>query len=442
MDYAVKNNGQYESIVFNSWIIQTHGRNQITLQAKIDDNQFADYKVIPAANTVTKLDIPIPADLRLVSKYNFDYTIPFVPIKYFEKHIIEDYLYDITYGKIDYDYAYENFNPSNSGGCSSIRNGCLVGRNFDWLYDQEVQFVVHTPTSFNSYAVLGVASIIPGVNKNNAGNSEIIIDGLDMHKMIPFYLVDGINERGVFCNMNIVPLDNKTDPTQYFIANKEELHVVCAQMLPRFILDRFATAKQAVDYIVDYVTVYFTDSMLSSGYQCHLMIGDCSSNYIVEFINGEVKVICSNYMTNFNIDGVQFDKYHKIIYPPTQYGMDQYGAGLERWDIIADNYGNSNNYDGMRSLLEKLCFSNAYNDEAFWYSELVKGTDDDGGVITADTPPEKCQTLKALALQQFDEKDRDDPKVWITCHASIYDINRKVLYIRNQENKTDYTFNI
>lgn len=441
MEYAIKNNGIYESVPFNiaskTDAIQTKGKTQITLQTKIEDNNFVDYQTIPSKESVTKLDFPLSITLRLISKQNFDYTIPNTPPKYYNKRKIEDYLYDITYGNIDYDYAYEYFKPSVSGGCSTVRNGNFVGRNFDWLYNNQVQFIVHTPTSFDHYATIGVSGIIPNVEQDNVEDEEIIVDGVDMFKLVPFYLLDGLNEKGVFCTHNLVPLDDKDYPTTIVTAKIEERERISIPMLTRFVVDKFKNAKEAVDYIRDYVTLFFPDEMIDDGYQSHFMIGDGYSTYIIEFINNELQILKEKYITNFNISNVEFDKDRKVQYPPTEYGIDEYGFGLERWNIISENYKKSNTLDGMEELMESLMMSNGYG-EPFWYSELVRKTDDSGSTITVDTEPSLCETAKTEAIDDFENKDRDNPKVTITCHSSIYDVIKKKLYIRNQENIIEY----
>lgn len=441
-EYALKKGGSFESVVFKAPVtIQTQGRSNITILGKIDDSQYTKIDAITGSNKITDLNEPFYVDVKLSSKQPFNYTLPFFVPKYYNKTKIEDFLYEITYGNIDYQYAYSYFKASDLGGCSAIRNGNFFGRNFDWLYNNQVQFVVHTPSSLSHYGVLGVSGIIPDIDKSNVDNDEIIVDGVDMFKLVPFYLLDGVNEMGVFCTHNIVPLDNISSPTKFIYAQKEERDVVSVPMLVRFILDKFANAEEAINYLINYTTIYFPDEMLDSGYQSHFMIGDMNSTYVLEFIDGEISIMNHKFITNFNITDVTFDKNGNILYPPTQFGVDQYGMGLERWDIISSNYKMSNTMEGMRSLLKQVYFSNAYSDD-FWYSEIVKEDDDDGNKITVDTLPEKCTLAKEIKQEQFQDKDRDNPKVWITCHSSIYNIQKRTLNITNQENQTEYVFAI
>lgn len=447
MEFAIKQDGLYVSVSFSPSdvkAIQTQGKGFITLQAKVEDNEFTDYSIIAKKDDlVTKIDFPSDVTLRLVSKQPFNYTLPGISPKYYNKKKVDELLYEITYGNIDYSCAYEYFNPVLVGGCSAIRNGSLLGRNFDWLYDNEVQFIVNTPSSLSRYAVIGISGIVPGITKNTVDQEKIEVEGVDMFKLLPFYLLDGINEKGVFCTQNIVPLDDEDDPTTIIRAKSEEVDKVCISMLPRYILDKFSSAEQAIRYITDHVTLFFTSEMIESGYQSHVMLGDINSTYILEFVNGEMKVIKnSKYITNFNISDVEFNKDGTVKYPPTESGINKYGFGLERWDMIAANYTKLGRYNEMFDMLESLKYSNCYTGESFWCSELVKGTDDDGEVITVDTLPEKCSESIATARQNYASRSRTDPKVWITSHSSIYDISKKRLYLRNQEGETIFNYEL
>ena len=438
MEYALKNNKNYESKVFNSPFVQTKGKCNIILQTRLSNNEFADSVTISKKNTVTQTGLFL--DQKLVSKQPFSYDYLGMVVKYFDKKKIEDYLYEISYGNIDYNYAYSHFAPI--GGCSAIRNCNFFGRNFDWLYNKQVQFVVHTPSSLDHYAVLGVSGIIPEVTQDNVDQESIIIDGTDMFKLVPFYLLDGINEKGIFCTHNITSLEDSFE--QVIHAKKEEKDVVSIPMLVRFVLDKFSTAQEAVNYLINYTTIFFTEEMTSAGYQSHFMIGDSTKTYILEFIGDKISVICKQYITNFNITDVKFNNDGTVIYPtPTLSGINQFGFGLERWDIITKNYKTANTKEGMSQLLDLVKYSNGYDEDSFWYSELsCNYNDDDGELITIDTPKEKCTEAKQFVQEQYQTRDRTEENTWITCHSSVYDIKNKILYIKNQENVNEYKFNV
>lgn len=443
MEYAIMKDGRYESIEFNSDAVQTYGMGAISLLARVDGEDFAFHcNIRTTSNAVTKLSFPNSVTLKLVSDKPFEYAVPGVEPTYSDKSEVEPYLYTIDYGNIDYEYAsnyFESDAPVSFGGCSAVRKGNLFGRNFDWVYNNQVQFVVSTPRSRRRHAVIGVAGIVPGIEQSNVGEDEILVDGFRMFKLVPFHLLDGINDAGLFCTHNIVPLDYKDDPTKEVRALKEERHRVCVPMLPRFILDHFSSVDDAFRYIRDYTTVYFSNTMLSSGYQSHFMVGDGKRTVIMEFIEGRLCAVKSDYITNFNITGVRFNDDGTVKYPPTYSGIDKFGFGLERWNMIAKGVGGVKGHDGLRGLLDAIKFSNMYG-EPFWYSELVRGIDDDGNEITVDTDPSICVNAREKMRRDYAERSRDTGKVWITTHSSVYDIKAKTLSVANQEGLAEYVF--
>lgn len=66
------------------------------------------------------------------------------------------YLYEVSYSELDYQFAYDYYKGTqyeeSVGACTSIRKDNYLGRNYDWLYDDKVEFVVRTPNT------LGVAT--------------------------------------------------------------------------------------------------------------------------------------------------------------------------------------------------------------------------------------------------------------------------------------------
>lgn len=76
-----------------------------------------------------------------------------------------------------------------------------------------------------------------------------------MYKLVPFQLVDGINDAGLVINMNVVPrqdldnehypdveLDRNTNKYIYPIGGQQDEKVrISIMMLPRFVLDTFSS---------------------------------------------------------------------------------------------------------------------------------------------------------------------------------------------------------
>lgn len=372
-------------------------------------------------------------------------------VSYKELSKIEPYLYKISYDNLDYEYAEEYFRKDSTDaivtGCSSFRFDDFFGRNLDWYYSNSATFVVEVPRKGNRFASIGVAGSVPQLTDSFVSSRL----PSESYKILPFYALDGINEYSVFCNTNVVPIEDfRTTRT---VPEIETKRVLCSRMLPRFILDNFTSASAAVNYIRDYVSVYFSSSLQDLGYETHLMVGDKNNTYIVEFINNSVVITEHNIMTNFIINGVTFNNDGTVYtqesstaqYNPVDTNnISLHGAGLERYNIVATATlpDEGHTKDSTRSVLDSLVYTNAYKDstDPFWCSEYV----DKKYNIDLKTPIDNSalQTYIAASKEAFNNRSRNNPITWQTVHSSLYDINAQKLYLKSQENNNEYTFNL
>lgn len=477
MEFAIKNrkNGLFESIIFsNNDIIQTISENEILLTTRLEDNDFGKYKTISDGNIVTKINLPHNLDVKLVSKHPFSYSIINDTHTFCKKEKIQDFLYEIDYGNIDYEYAKNFFDKQMievyDGMCSSLRNGNFYGRNLDWTFDNNVDFIVHTPKSKCRHSVLGVAGNAPNIVLGQVDKDSIDYNGYDMFKVLPFFLLDGINECGVFINSNVAPIEesNKLFDKNEIKASVEEKERLCSKMIPRFVLDNFSCASKAIEYIRDYVTVYFPNSTLKSNFQIHFLIGDRHNTFALEFVNGKTVSRKINKLTNFNVSYVNFNsdgkvntpsdiKGNKVNYPTLKNNIAKYGAGLERWNLMVDNYHTTNTKNGMRNLLDLLMYSNTYKFTIMdkpWHSECsherndlwlkdgMPDSNDPKYFVTVDTEPKYFNEIEKIFTEVFNNKERGITSVWITTHSCIYDLSEKKLYVKVQEENKEYIFTL
>lgn len=364
---------------------------------------------------------------------------------------VGEYLYAIDYDYLDYDFAKQFFlskSPSfRPAGCSSVRNGNYYGRNLDWFYDNGVDFLVRTPSRNGKLAVMGIAGGLPELSK------EVVAFGkyADAYRILPFYLQDGINEAGVFCNINVIPLDKGL--TTLAVPSEAEKARICSLMLPRYILDTFSTADEAVEYLQKHVAIYVPRSLQEMGYEAHYMIGDATKTYVVELVDNQVVAHIHSRMTNFFIDGVTFNA-DGTVYTPADVddghkasdnGITEHGSGLERYNLIVENYAGANTKAGMRNLMNQLLYSRAYQGhpdapENLWHTEFVglRG-------LTVDSPAEDFAEIEEVTGELYASRDRNLPvdveRTWHTTHSSVYDLDTKKLYLVSQEDtEHEYVF--
>lgn len=365
---------------------------------------------------------------------------------------IEDYLFQADYDSIDYDYAREYFLTKNPEAiptaCSSVRAGNWYGRNLDWHYDHNAEFAVRTPTYDGRRAVIGVSGGLNGLTNAFVESGA----ASDLYKILPFYLQDGINEDGVFCNTNVVPTDKGI--TTLTTPQIKERSRICTLMIPRYVLDNFSTAEEAVEYLKNYASLYTPKALLAMGYETHFMIGDANKTYVVEIVDNVVVAHEHGIMTNFFIDGVTFNEDGTVYtqydiedghLPTRDSGITPYGSGLERYNTIVsalNAWGSEVTEQRMTNLMHNLFFTNAYKPShtPWWYSEFV--TDKYG--ITVDTPIDS-EVLRDIVHKYFDiftHRSRDAADTWQTTHMSIYDIEGRTLHLRVQEGSTKHTITL
>lgn len=354
---------------------------------------------------------------------------------------LQDYLYYFEYNGLNYEEAYKYFKRNGDftpGACSSVRKGTLYGRNFDWYYSNEAEFVVqslHTDECNGSIGVAGGFSALTPETVDLSGNKKL-------YKMIPFQLQDGINEHGLIASYNVVSTDygkNVALPT-----GTQELEIN-AIMLVRYILDHFAEAETAAAYIQEHCKVYFPKALHESDYEMHVMLADAEKTLILEFAANATEIIDvtedAPYMTNFHRLNVELNADNTVFTPATQTEDDNaydtnhislHGAGLERFNIITAEYDDISDNATMRQLLDDLRYTKMYitapeTADPAWLTEYV------GGELTVKREPEAFEEIEERAGAAYDDRDRDNPKTWQTMHAVIYDMESKMMYIRVQE---------
>lgn len=318
-----------------------------------------------------------------------------------------EFLYEMSYK--DYTENWNTVAKKGSMACSSVRNGNFYGRNLDFFYDNMPEFVIHMAAKEGRFASIAVC----GSFKFEAADIEKGIDQEDFLSL-PMGAFDGINERGVCANVNVVPAED-TAPVTGTNPGKPKMHI---SNVVRFILNKASSAKEAIELLDGY------DIYGSLGhYSMHFMINDAKETYIVEFIDNKIKWTKQNIMVNF---------YHTLP------EITKFGSGVERYKILTDNYAEGATFDGMCSLMQRVKYSKTYNKatDPFWYSEYVNADGPDGKKLTVSSPKENFAKLIDDAVADFIKRDRAtgfEKNIWHTVHTSVYDITARKLRLYVQE---------
>lgn len=344
------------------------------------------------------------------------------------------YFHEVWYQTLDYEYAEGALSrgfPAFGGLCSSMRKGGFLGRNFDWLFNESTEFVVHTPSKCGRFATIGTAVCVDGLTESFVRSGAYH----ENYRLLPFLIVDGMNEKGFAVNANVVPSGDKGVNMEILPSGDIEERVN-AFMLIRFILDRFSTVADAVAYIIEHVAVYFPESFVRGhGYELHFMLSDKSESVVLEFVNGSYNVIpvgpereLPAVMTNFHLSGVRLNPEadRRIIghvYTPqtagTIYGPSRYnlitpnGAGLERYNALASRL------PGVTDIADSMCiamltarFSKAYDKDPAvpWHTDFVGAPVKAGSTrkTTVESRPSDFEYSMGVAREWYGE-DMKDP---------------------------------
>ncbi len=326
---------------------------------------------------------------------------------------ITDYLFEITVD--DYCDTIPNKLISKVGtefGCTAVRNGNYYGRNLDFFISEVSEIVIRTTAKEGRHASIGVGRL------DNCTDADIE-KGLTEEQMniLPWGMFDGINDAGLFCNMNVTPSQDGGEPNTGTNPGKPDLNNA---FLVRALLDNCANVDEAIDFINNHNMI----GMDKGGWNLHFMIGDPEKTIVVEFIDNKAVIKEQTIMTNFYVNLLP-------EYTP-------HADGIERFEIIKEHYAEGGeSMEGMWNLLKRVRFSQAYDPatEPFWKSEYYEGMP-----YTIDTPLETI--LADSAVQQgfknfknYMETGEYKPEMglWYTEHNSTYDIKNRKLWVTIRE---------
>ena len=324
---------------------------------------------------------------------------------------VADMLYEVTYDEYSSEIPGSSASVEMSGdmACSSVRNGGFVGRNFDYFMNQCPTFVIRTTAKENRYATIGVGRLAKITSKTvESGLPEEKLD------LLPWFLLDGMNEKGLVINSNVLfKADWGEIPHTGTNPGAPELNDL---FLVRPLLDNCATVDEAVTYLQKYNITPMNSEIMD----LHYMISDPEKTCVVEFFNNEIVVKEQNIMTNYFIN---IDK------------IPDHPDGLERMQVLQENYDEGNTMEGMYQLMQRAKYTNSYYASNKWYSEQ--------GLTYSQILelPENAEEALIPTQEEFEQEKeyvkknglRETTEWWDTTHNTIYDIENKKIWVTVHE---------
>lgn len=298
--------------------------------------------------------------------------------------ILPPYLHEVSFDDVypdDAAWFYQQVGHAYTGHCSARRNGNVLERNFDWKFNEAPTFVIRISAAAGRFASLGVATIGDLVTEGQVNSHQ----WFPYFRCLPGHTVDGVNERGVVCEVNV------TDGT--WPRTEGEIHGLGAV---RWALDYGTNAQQVAEYLAEHV--YLPEGF---GGNLHWIVADATSTYIVE--DGEAIPMTEQpvVMTNFSQDRTG-------------------GEGYERWASLTN----------LATTIESQWWTKAYDRNTRPIRLTDLGPDyEQIWTYWAQYPKElhRNQTVGGIGW-------------WQTVHCSKYDISGKALVIAVQEQEQWYRF--
>lgn len=341
----------------------------------------------------------------------------------------DEYLYTITYSDLDFFAAGETVksvfgvNDVEPAGCSAVRNGKYFGRNLDYYINGNADFILTTLAGKNRFASLGTSADYPRCTREGVLNGTLTEED---YAAIAYHMTDGINEKGVAINVNVVP----SGECEHTTGTNPGAPTVVSNGVVRYVLDHAESVDSAVELLKGINIV--VPPYEKFPFEVHWMISDAQKTVIVEIWNNELVVVEDNVMTNFYLS-----------HPDTDMGI-----GHERYIILKSNYDEGTSVDGMHNLMKRVWFSNAYSTKVdpLWYSETLE---DGCGYTWNDL--KNGETEKAFEKMVEDEKQYGsvydqkclrDGTNWYTTHSIVYDLEAKTMSLIAQENDTVWDFGL
>lgn len=302
---------------------------------------------------------------------------------YLGETYVEDY--DFEAGN---SFLINNFAPSQYGACSAMRHGDYHARNLDWFLMDYALLVVHTPAKDGRYASVGVVSsssviskeIIAGgsVPEQTVTETGTVIE--NFRSILPVFTTDGINEKGVCINVNIV-LHEDGAREGYVPCTGHGGTPISFHAIPRYVLDNCASVDEAIGKLSRLSVVQDSEGPLVAE-DCHYMISDSEKTAVVEWYNNECvyNVFTREngfrsanglpcIMTNFYVD--QWEKHTTEGNTDWEelYRSHPFAMGVERARILADGFDDIHTEEQIQKQIEKVLYSKYYDIGSKWYSE-------------------------------------------------------------------------
>ena len=371
---------------------------------------------------------------------------------------INDYLYGIEYDKHhDYDFEkgtkeFAKMNPA-SPGCSEARKGSFVGRNLDWYINQEASAIIKVAHTDKHLASIGMVGCSPKFSEELAqsGNYD------EIYEILPLFTCDGINEKGVYVGVNVMPTGETSLDSTHWQSGKWGIGAAnthlgadksyCTTYLVRYILDHatsVAHARQLIDAVNWFEPYGFPSPGASQAF--HWLICDKGTSMVVEFLDNKVHYIVSNRVNEPSYATLMTNFTNTLMKEANL--VQTTGIGYERFNVLENAYAQTEeSLDGMLNLMKKVWFTNTYtkeyNSDDFWFTEYTCAAlpspllYSEGAAIWKDSYFVAVVNKNKTQFNDPSQWHTPNTSLWYTTHTSVYDLDKLEMRVLTHEGLED-----
>ena len=201
--------------------------------------------------------------------------------------------------KSQYNFPFYIANTSLGLGCTCFSaaaedGGYILGRNYDFPPMDDHIMIIHTPQVKDAngkivrHAVVGCADLSPVTNliTEERGYQDDKMKEFVLYS--PYFILDGINDAGLMCGLMVLEYDGVFQKAKD--GQKDLLNV----LIPRLILDKCATVREATDLISSYAvqTMFAVNPNPMYCIDMHFVIADSTGDrVVVEWVGDDIKIM-------------------------------------------------------------------------------------------------------------------------------------------------------
>lgn len=316
------------------------------------------------------------------------------------------------------------------GGCAAIattiENGdTIVGRNMDLYISNNPAYVCRTKVE-GEYETIGVSY----TNMTGSSYEDVLKNGIpeEMQIALPYLCLDILNEKGLYCEINMRSAEYYPDGTNKFSCdgtNPEAKTRVCAIIISRLVCQKCATVKEAVEYLNTFN--FYTPKVPGFTWNFCFFMADASGDYgLVEIAENEISFLPQQRaQTNFYVTKKFAEK-------------EEYKVGLGRYETIMEGIEAVNSEEDMFELINKVTYFQSYfpgkckydlrtesvSAKPHWTTEYVLNEDHREEIFARIADTEKL--LNSMTREEIAATNQ----YWESVLTTVTNCNKKTMRIR------------